>query len=208
MIKNLLFDLGGVVVDIRRNNCVKAFEALGLQNADSYFGEYAQTGIFMAVEDGSASKEEFHRALHEVLPAGVSDAQIDEAFQKFIIGIPEHRLKCLEELRGKFGIYLLSNTNPIMWEGVLDREFRKLPGRCRADYFDGMVTSFEARAAKPDPEIFRYACRTLGIKPEETLFLDDSQANLDAASKLGFHTALVSPGTEFETVLRGKGLIS
>lgn len=208
MIKNLLFDLGGVVVNIRRENCVKAFEALGLPDADSYFGEYAQTGIFMAVEDGSASKEEFHNELHRVLPAGVTDRQIDEAFQKFIIGIPEHRLKALEDLRRKYNIYLLSNTNPIMWEGVLDREFRKLPGRTRPDYFDGMVTSFEARAAKPDVAIFQYACRTLGIKPEETLFLDDSQANLDAAAALGFHTALVNPGTEFESVLRQRGLIS
>ncbi|MDE6277522.1 MAG: HAD family phosphatase [Muribaculaceae bacterium] len=203
-IRNLLFDLGGVVVDIRRRNCVEAFERLGLPDADAHFGEYAQTGIFMALEDGSASVDEFHAALRQEFPnpEDISDAQIDDAFQKFIIGIPEERLRALVELRKRYRIYLLSNTNPIMWDGVLAREFDKLPPRRRADYFDGMVTSFEACAAKPDAAIFRYAERELGIRPEETLFFDDSQANVDAARALGFHAELVPPGTEFTDVLK------
>lgn len=203
-IRNLLFDLGGVVVDIRRRNCVEAFERLGLADADSYFGEYAQTGIFLDLESGAVSADEFHKALRAAFPdpASVSDEQIDEAFQRFIIGIPEERLRALVELRKHYRIYLLSNTNPIMWEGVLAKEFDKLPPRRRADYFDGMVTSFEARACKPDAEIFRFAERELGIRPEETLFFDDSQANVEAARALGFHAELVPPGTEFMDVLK------
>lgn len=204
MIKNLLFDLGGVVVDIRRQNCVDAFVRLGLPDADSYFGEYAQTGIFMAIEDGSATVEEFHNSLREAFPQPetITDKDIDDAFQRFIIGIPEHRLRALEELRGRYRVYLLSNTNPIMWDGVLAREFAKLPPKRREDYFDGMVTSFEAGAAKPDAKIFRYTAESLGIRPEETLFFDDSQANVDAARALGFRAELVAPGREFTDVLK------
>ena len=120
MIKNLLFDLGGVIIDIERQRCVDAYTALGLKDADSYFGEYAQTGIFMAIEDGSMSVDEFHAAMRALLPEGVTDYQIDNAFQKFIVGIPVERLKALRELRRRgYGIYLLSNTNPIMWRGVI-----------------------------------------------------------------------------------------
>ena len=177
MIKNLLFDLGGVIIDIKRQDCVDAFEALGLKNADSYFGLYAQTGVFMAIEDGSIGVDEFHRELHAKLPENVTDSQIDEAFQRFITGIPVRRLEALRELRKKgYRLYLLSNTNPVMWDGIIADEFRK-EGLQREDYFDGMVTSFEAKAAKPDRAIFDYTCRTLGIKPEETLFFDDSEAN-------------------------------
>ena len=197
MIKNLLFDLGGVIVDIRRESCVEAFESLGLKDADSYFGDYAQTGVFMQIEDGSISVDGFHAYLRERLPEGVTDKQIDEAFQKFIIGIPVRRLEQLRQLRDRgFGIYLLSNTNPIMWDGVLAENFRK-EGRERADYFDGMVTSFEAGCAKPDAAIFRRVVEDCHIKPEETLFFDDSEANVEAARALGFNAVHVAPGTEF-----------
>lgn len=201
MIRNLLFDLGGVIIDIERRRCVEAFEALGLENADSYFGEYAQTGVFMAIEDGSIDVDTFHRELHKVLPQAVSDEQIDEAFQKFIVGIPVCRLRALDDLRRRgYKLYLLSNTNPVMWSGVIDREFRK-DGFAREDYFDGMVTSFEAKAAKPDAEIFGYTVRTLGINPAETLFFDDSEANVKAARALGFNAVHVRPGTEFTDYL-------
>jgi len=189
MIKNLLFDLGGVIIDIERQRCVDAYTALGLKDADSYFGEYAQTGIFMAIEDGSMSVDEFHAAMRALLPEGVTDYQIDNAFQKFIVGIPVERLKALRELRRRgYGIYLLSNTNPIMWRGVIANEFGK-EGLRREDYFDGMVTSFDARAAKPADH--------LCIEPAETLFFDDSTANVEAARRLGFEAVHVAPGTEF-----------
>lgn len=95
---------------------------------------------------------------------------------------------------------MLSNTNPIMWNSRISEEFCK-EGRVREDYFDGMVTSFEARALKPDRRIFDYAVNKLGIEPDETLFLDDSETNLKAASKLGFNTALVAPGMEFTDII-------
>ena len=88
-------------------------------------------------------------------------------------------------------MYLLSNTNKIMWDSRIAEEFRKIPGREMDSYFDGTVTSFEARALKPSAEIFGYAVRKLGIVPEETLFLDDSQENIRAAVALGFHGAVV-----------------
>lgn len=201
MIKNLLFDLGGVIIDIKRERCVEAFEKLGLENADSFFGLYAQTGIFMAIEDGSISTEQFHAALRELLPSGTTDYQIDTAFQKFIIGIPLHRLQALRDLRRRgFGIYLLSNTNPIMWRGVIAGEFGK-EGLRREDYFDGMVTSFEAKAAKPDHRIFEYTAAELDIDPAETLFFDDSVTNVEAARACGFQAVHVAPGTEFTDYL-------
>ncbi|MDE5568588.1 MAG: HAD family phosphatase [Muribaculaceae bacterium] len=200
MIKNLLFDLGGVIMDIEKDRCVEAFARLGLPDAPSYFGEYSQKGPFMLLEEGAITTDEFHRSLREDIRRDVTDAEIDHAFCQFLIGIPPHRLAELRKLRENYRIYLLSNTNPIMWNSTIRDEFTK-EGRMREDYFDGMVTSFEARSLKPDEKIFRYAEQHLGIKPEETIFLDDSQHNLDAAARLGFHTLLVAPGTEFATLL-------
>lgn len=197
---NLLFDLGGVIMDIRKDNCVEAFERLGLKNANSYFGDFSQQGPFMLLERGDITVDQFHEALRADLPAGTTDAQIDDAFCQFLIGIPVRRLHSLEQLRRRYPVYMLSNTNPIMWNSKIRTEFEK-DGHDREYYFDGIVTSFNARSLKPEPRILEYAVNTLGIDPSETLFLDDSQVNLDAAADLGFKTALVPSDTDFEEVL-------
>lgn len=201
MIKNLLFDLGGVIMDIEKDRCVAAFKALGLKDAESYFGEYSQNGPFKLIEEGMISVDDFHNELRAAMGLDVSDNQIDAAFCQFLIGIPAHRLTELRELRKHYRIYLLSNTNPIMWKSKIKDEFTK-EGLKREDYFDGMVTSFEAKALKPDHKIFDYAIDKLGITPCETIFFDDSKRNLDAAEELGFNTMLVEPGDEFSELLK------
>lgn len=206
MIKNLLFDLGGVIMDIEKARCVRAFEELGLPDAPSYFGDYVQKGPFGDVESGAISAREFRDIMRHDIGRPVTDAQIDAAFTRFLIGIPLHRLVALRELRKKYGIYLLSNTNPIMWNGYIAECFRQ-EGLSREDYFDGMITSFEAGCMKPEAEIFDYTARNLHILPSETLFLDDSAANCEAARRLGWNAAEVSPGTEFTDVLRSLGLM-
>lgn len=205
MIKNLLFDLGGVLMDLDRDRCVRAFDAMGMADADNFFGLYKQTGPFMKLEEGSVTPEDFRTQLRDLLPdrgRGVSDRDIDEALFLFLIGIPAHRLEALREarLRG-YKIYMLSNTNPIMWHGFIADEFPRSGGHPIDWYFDGTVTSFEAGVCKPDTRIFDYACLKLCIKPEETLFFDDSAANCKAAGALGFATAVVAPGTDVADLL-------
>lgn len=191
MIKNLLFDLGGVIMDIRRENCVKAFQELGMSDIGEFLGDYGQKGAFKLLEEGALTPDEFRAEIMKSCPVGTTGSQIDDAFNQFLVGIPAYRLEALAGLRRRFGVYLLSNTNKIMWDSRIAEEFRKIPGREMDSYFDGTVTSFEARALKPSAEIFGYAVRTLGIVPEETLFLDDSQENIRAAVALGFHGAVV-----------------
>lgn len=196
MIKNLLFDLGGVIMDIDRMRAVRALEALGMATANEVLGQYAQQGPFGDIESGAIGIDEFHRRMASLIDRPVSYDDIDRAFVAFLVGIPSHRLDALLRLRSRYRVYMLSNTNPIMWEGEIKRQFRQ-QGREMDDYFDGIVTSFQARVMKPDPAIFDYTRRKLGIEPAETLFLDDSQANCDAAAALGWQTACIAPGTEF-----------
>ncbi len=200
MIKNLLFDLGGVIMDIRRLNCVASFERLGMKDADSFLGEYSQKGPFLQLEEGAISEDEFRTAVRQFIDGEVTDEQIDSAFCDFLVGIPKYRLEQLRQLKQQYKIYMLSNTNSIMWRSRIAEDFRQ-EGLEREDYFDGIVTSFEARSIKPDAKIFHTVVEKLGIKPEETLFLDDSQKNLDAAAELGFKILLVTPGSEFFELL-------
>lgn len=196
MIKNLLFDLGGVIMDLDRDRCVRAFEALGMKKADEFLGVYGQKGDFLALEKGEIDAGEFRRRIRPLFGRPVADEEIDKAFNKFLVGIPPERLMALRRLREHYGVYLLSNTNPIMMDGVIAEQFRQ-EGLDMSSYFDGIVASYKAKCYKPDRAIFDYACRHCGIRPEETLFLDDSIANVEAARALGFHAERVAPGEEF-----------
>jgi len=171
-----------------------------MDHPELLIGLYKQEGPFFALENGDITVAQFHDALRPLVPADVTDEQMDEAFSSFIVGIPLHRLQSLRELRKRYRTYILSNTNPIMFEGVIARNFAQ-EGLDVNAYFDGVTVSYKARSNKPAREIFDYAIATMGIRPEETLFFDDGQENLDAASKLGFKTALVEPGCEFMDII-------
>lgn len=206
-VRNLLFDLGGVIMDIDRGRCLRSLTRMGMPRraADDMLGVYVQRGIFMQLESGLIGVDEFYAGLRALFPdgaAGYSDKQLESALCDFLIGIPVFRLASLRRLRERFGVYMLSNTNPIMMSTKIAGCFRA-EGLEMGDYFDGMVMSYKAKAMKPGRAIFDYAVSELGIIPRETLFFDDSQANLDAAASLGFQVALVPPGSEFEDITSG-----
>ncbi len=199
-IKNLLFDQGGVIVDIERDRCLEELRRLGMEAPERFVGLYKQDGPFFALENGDITLDEFHDALRPLMPSDVTNEQMDYAFSSFIVGIPLHRLQALRQLRKRYKTYILSNTNPLMFEGVIARNFAQ-EGLDVNAYFDGVTVSYLAHSNKPDRKIFDYAIATMGIVPEETLFFDDGQENLDAASRLGFKTALVEPGCEFIDII-------
>lgn len=202
MIKNLLFDLGGVIMDIKRLNAVESLKKIGITNADQLLGKYAQKGPFLKLEEGLISPAEFRNAIREGANVKITDNEIDNAFCNFLTGIPAKRLSDLEQLKQEgFNIYMLSNTNPIMWDSRIADEFKKA-GHDLNYYFDGTVTSFEAKVCKPDAAIFDFAVKKLGINPAETLFLDDSLENVEAARKLGFNAEVINPGEEFSAVIK------
>jgi putative hydrolase of the HAD superfamily len=196
MTENLLFDLGGVIMDIDRNRCVEAFKNLGMENADSFFGEYRQKGPFLQLEAGTISPEDFRAAVRQLIPGEVTDDEIDSTLCRFLIGIPPERLSRLRELRGRgHKVWMLSNTNAIMWQRFILPEF----GGDVSEFFDGVVTSFEAGVCKPDEAIYRYAISHLGINPAETTFFDDGAANVAAAEALGFHGVHITADNDFLT---------
>lgn len=205
MIKNLLFDLGGVIIDIQRSRCADSFRKLGMENPDGFLGEYSQSGPFGDLESGKITAGEFHAILRPLLAPDVTDGQIDAAFNDFLIGIPQARLDALKSLRKRYNVYILSNTNEIMWSSRIAEEFAQQGGSL-SDYCDGAVTSFEVKCMKPSPQIFEITCQRFGIIPAETIFLDDSAANTAAAAALGFNTITVAPGNEFMDLLKKHGL--
>ena len=204
MIKNIIFDLGGVVIDLERENAVKALEKLGISDASVLLGEYSQKGPFLKLETGEISSAEFYDLLLSQCKEGTTCKDIRDAFEEFLVGIPAERLQIIDELRAKgYRLFVLSNTNPIMYNHWIEAEFRKA-GKSIQDYFDGIVTSFSEGTCKPDPVIFENLIRRYGLNPSETIMLDDSEKNLEAARSLGLHVKLIEKEGEnsFSAVCR------
>lgn len=191
MIKNIIFDLGGVVINLKRERAVEALEKLGISDADELLGVYSQMGPFLQLETGEITSSEFYDLLLPKCKAGTTCTDLRDAFEEFLIEIPGERLQMLEKLKAKgYRLFVLSNTNPIMFNHWIAEEFKK-EGKSINDYFDGIVASFEEGTCKPDPMIFRKLVDRYGLNPEETVMLDDSVKNLQAAESIGLKTRLI-----------------
>ena len=191
-IRNLMFDLGGVIIDLDRQRCVDALVALGDSHADELLGLSMQKGEFMKLEEGKISAADFYNEMRRRIGRPVSDNEIADAINELLIGIPVERLRLLRELKQHFKVMLLSNTNSIMFDTKIADCFAQ-EGLSVSHYFDDIFLSYRLKACKPHADIFEKVIAQAQIIPEETLFFDDSQQNLDTAAALGFKTYLVTP---------------
>ncbi len=190
MIKNIIFDLGGVLVRLDKKACVDSFRNLGFENFDKILNEFVQEGFFLDFEKGLISSDEFRKIIRENIVGEVKDEEIDRAMADFLIEIPRNKLDTLFMLKKNYKVFLLSNTNPIAINAV--KGFFEVEGRKMEDYFNKVFLSYEMKLAKPSVQIFEKVLELAGIIAQETLFIDDGLANLESASKLGYKTLLVT----------------
>src|SRR5574344_1669569 len=113
MIKNYIFDLGGVIIDLDIKACFFSFQKLGLKNVEQLLTNYGQKGIFRNLEKGLISEQEFYNLVRSEFDIQVSDAQIKQAFNDFLLEIDERKLELLQRLKKTHRVFLLSNTNDI-----------------------------------------------------------------------------------------------
>lgn len=196
-IKNVIFDLGGVLVDLDIERCIAAFRLLGMNRVAGLVNPYYPAEMIGRLERGDIS---FHEACDEMRRLdnrpGVSDAEIAGAYGAFLTGIPVAKLRQIARLR-EAGIrtYVLSNNNPASME-VIRGQFTA-DGRTMDDYFDKIYLSYELRELKPSEAIFRKVMADSGVVPAQTLFIDDGQKNVDTAQALGFAVYMPAPGEDF-----------
>lgn len=186
-IKNLIIDLGGVLIDLDRPRCLENFRKLGMENVEQMLDVCHQQGFFLQHEKGLIDAAEFRNRIRECIGKPVSDEKIDAAWNSFLLTIPTYKLDFLLELRKHYMVYLLSNTNDIHWDWMCEHSFRYKSFRVE-DYFEQMFLSFKMKTAKPEADIFCRLIEETGIIPEESLFIDDSEANCRTAESLGIKT--------------------
>jgi glucose-1-phosphatase len=199
-ISTLIFDFGGVLINLDINQCILNFKHLGLQNFEQYLNNFAQSGFFMQLEKGEIGAEEFRNEIRKLTPTTLTDAQIDEAWCSFLLEIPEEKLEMLIELRKKFRVLLLSNTNIIHFPNSEKLLFTD-KGRKLSEYFDRCYLSYEMKMAKPDIHIFENILAAENVQGNECLFLDDGLKNTVVAETLGIQTYLVNEHEDLSFLL-------
>ncbi|MBQ8064394.1 MAG: HAD family phosphatase [Prevotella sp.] len=196
-IKTVLFDLGGVIINLDPQQAVDRFKALGLQDAQERLNSYTQSGIFGDFECGKLTTEEFRCELGKLVGHEVTTDECNYAWQGYAKEVPLRNLEALERLRrAGFRVVLLSNTNPCMMEWVGSDQF---DGRGHAvyHYFDACYLSYQMKLMKPSEAIFREVLRREKTFASEVLFVDDGPRNVMVASQLGMQTLCPENGEDW-----------
>jgi putative hydrolase of the HAD superfamily len=192
-IRNLLIDFGGVLVNLDRQACLSNFKQIGIEDIGDFIDPYRRQGAFIQLEKGLITPSEFRNELRKFAKQPVTDEQIDTAWNSFLTNIPPAKLDLLLKLREKYVVYLVSNTNRIHWEWACQNVF-PYKGFHVEDYFEKLFLSFEIHYTKPEIELFQKVLEETAIVPEETLFIDDTEANCEAAQLLGIKTYTAKAG--------------
>ncbi len=187
-IKTIIFDLGGVVLDIDPQLSINEFKKLGLKDDSLFKNNEFIDNVIRKFEKGILTPEVFRKRIREYTGLDLTDQQIDDAWNAILYDIPAERIKVLEEVKKNYKILLFSNSNEIHYDlYVRDLQLR-FGYREFDDLFDKAYFSFDMHLSKPDVDGYEYIMYQNNLIPEETLFIDDLPANLKTAKSLGWKT--------------------
>ncbi len=189
-IRNLIFDLGNVILNIDTKLSEIAFAQYGMNDFEKLYTLASQNELFDRLEVGSITENEFYDEFRRATGCKLDNKTLEECWDALIMDFPSARIEMLKRLKneGKYRTFILSNTNIIHY-----RFYTALLKRTRGvDGLESLVEhayfSHEIGLKKPNRDIFDYVVEHSHIKPEESIFIDDNEANIKAANALGFNT--------------------
>lgn len=197
-IKNLIFDLGQVLLPVDGRLTFEAFADLGLHGLREQLKEDGHEGLLFAFERGEMTPDEFRQRVNQHLPRPASKQAIDKAWNAMLLDYPLERLKLVSQLRQHYRTFLLSNTNRIHWENYRPRMQALIEQHHLGELFEKEFYSHEMGMRKPEQRIYEQVIQETGIAPGESLFIDDREENLRAAENVGIHTLHVT--TEYDVL--------
>jgi putative hydrolase of the HAD superfamily len=180
----IIFDLGGVIINLDYQLTIEAFKKLGIVNFEEMYTQAKQNNLFDDFETGKISSQHFINSLLPFLPSGTSANKVVHAWNAMILDFPKKRLELLDQLNSKYRVFLLSNTNDIHLQAV-NRSLANTTDRKLDTYFEKVYLSHEVKLRKPHKEIFELVCNEQNLNPVTTLFIDDTIGHINGANSIG-----------------------
>lgn len=201
-IKNIIFDLGGVIINLDINKTIAEFNKISEVRFEDYYTQAKQSELFNLLDKGRISEEEFFEELKKEIRFRGGDEKLLAAWNAMLLNIPEERLDVLVNAKQKYNTFLLSNTNEPHIK-VFERNLYLEHGvKNFEDYFDKVYYSCRVSMRKPDKEIFELVLRENELEPSETVFIDDSIQHVKGAGDCGINSYLLPPGMEVGDLLK------
>jgi putative hydrolase of the HAD superfamily len=203
-IKNIVFDLGNVLLNLDFDASIRAFQKLGLNSEVVNRQQAYANPVFYELETGKTTPDKFREKVRQILKnPKATDREIDDAWCAMIRDIPARRVEMVKKLAKNYRVYLFSNTNAIHIRR-LHAEFRSIYGIEFPSLFVKDFYSHEIHERKPDLVSYKKVIELSGIIPSETLFVDDLEKNISGAEKAGLKTFWLKDGMEVSEVFSSK----
>lgn len=197
----IIFDLGGVILNLDYQITIDAFEKLGIPDPASLFSQKSQTSFFDDFETGQITENTFLQEVKALIPRQVSYEEIINAWNAMLLDFPLNRFEFLAALKSEKRIFLLSNTNKIHMDWFKEYVNKLFGKNVFFELFEVAYLSNEIGLRKPNTEVFDYVISQNNLVPEKTLFIDDSPQHLEGAEKSGIQTIWLQKGEEITDVL-------
>ena len=192
-VKNLIFDLGGVILDLSVDHTLQSFSRLSNIPKEKVYEIYHSTPGFLDYEKGALDDPGFRDFVRDTFSISADDETIDTCWNAMLRGIPAVKLDLLLKLQNEFRVYLLSNTNAIHVHHINEVILPKVrESKTLESYFHKAYYSHRMGKRKPDADIFEQVLEENHLVPEQTLFLDDYDVNIEGAKSLGIRTVHVT----------------
>jgi putative hydrolase of the HAD superfamily len=203
-ITTIIFDLGGVILNLDQDRTLRAFKRLGVDLEDIN----EMSTIFSDFEVGKINANDFRQAIMTHLKGNATENEIDAAWNAMLLDLPTERLTYLKFLRKNFNVHLLSNTNSIHIDAFNKYLLDEHPNLDWYAQFDKVYYSYEIGLRKPNKDIYEFVIQENNLKPHECLFIDDLKANLNGAGHVGMHTIWAKNPLDENMLMEIKSLVA
>jgi FMN phosphatase YigB (HAD superfamily) len=192
-IKNIIFDFGGVFIDVDYKKTEKAFITAGITNFHDLYSQHAASPLFEQLEKGEVDSDHFHTGLRNASGTSLTGQQIDDCWNSMLGDFYPEAIEKAKELQERYRIFLFSNTNSIHYECVMNKYQKQFGKRDFDSLFEKAYYSHTAGIRKPYPEAYEWVLKDAGLTAAETLFIDDTISNIEGAKQAGLQTIFLEP---------------
>ncbi len=186
-IENIIFDLGGVILNVDYHLSINEFKTLGINNFDTFFNQAKQNKLFDLLDKGEISPQKFRDTIRDYANIELSDQQIDDAWNAMLLDLPKERINLLHKVKQNYRTFLLSNTNAIHYPEYMEYMKSQFGIANLSELFEKEYLSHEIGKRKPDEEAFNHIVEEKKLDPAKTLFIDDTGQHIEGARKAGLN---------------------